>query len=362
MKWSLKIGKVKDIGIYVHASFLILVAWIGFIYYIQTKTLSGVLDGVLFIIVLFSIVVMHELAHALTAKKFGIKTRDIILLPIGGMSRMERIPEKPIHELLIAIAGPLSNIVLAIVIYIGLFFSNHQVDWQNYSPLTSQFFEKLFVINVVLAIFNLLPAFPMDGGRVLRAALALKLNYVRATNIAAQIGQFFSIFLGILGLMYNPILVLIAVFIWIGAASESSMIQLKKALQGIPVSHSMVTDFKTLSTESTLQEIITYLDSGFQHDFPVISNGKVIGIINHFDLIKVLSQGNLNLKASEIMNTNFEVIHPNDMLDQIFLKLQTNGNKAIPVIHNQKIVGLLTLQHLGQFLMTHSSLNVNKII
>jgi len=354
MKWSLKIGQVRGIGIFVHASFLILVAIVGIYFYAQTKDLFSVLDGIVYIIILFAIVVIHELSHALTAKKFGVQTKDIILLPIGGVSRMERIPDKPWQELLVAVAGPMVNILFAVLIYVGFFVFKVSINWNDVEELNNHFFVRLFIINVMLAVFNLLPAFPMDGGRILRAALALRMEYVRATQIAATVGQIFAVVFGIVGLLYNPILVFIAIFVWFGAAQEATLSKFKSALQGIPVSAAMVTQFEILNPQDSLEEAMNHTVAGFQQDFPVEQDGQLIGILTRNDLLKALQQSDKTMPISQFIRHDFEVAHPQDLLETVFNRLSQLKIMSIPVVQNGHIVGLISFEHLWEYLMIKS--------
>jgi Zn-dependent protease len=246
MKWSWKLGEVAGIGVYMHMTFLLLIGWVVLSYWLQGNSVAATLVGVGFILALFGCVVLHELGHALMAKKYGIKTRDITLLPIGGVARLERIPDDPRQELWVALAGPAVNVVIAGVLLIWIYLSGGLGALQPLLMVTSgSFVERLMAVNLILVVFNMIPAFPMDGGRVLRALLAMRLEYTRATQIAASLGQAIALLFGFLGLLINPFLLFIALFVWIGAAQEASLVQMKSALAGIPVRRAMVTDFRT---------------------------------------------------------------------------------------------------------------------
>src|SRR5947209_6253661 len=218
MKWSWKLGRVFGIDVFVHASFLLLIAWLILTSYWDSGDLTSAMMGSLFTIALFVCIILHEFGHALAARRFGIATRDVTVLPIGGLARLERIPEEPRQELAVALAGPLVNLVIAIALYGFLHATGaYQPPFGN-GFSDAPFLERLMVSNLFLVGFNLLPAFPMDGGRVLRALLATRFEYGRSTRVAAMLGQTMALFFGVSGVMGNPVLILIAVFVWIGAA------------------------------------------------------------------------------------------------------------------------------------------------
>jgi len=273
-----------------HATFLILLVWLGISYYLRRQRMADVINGLTLIVALFAIVILHQLGHALTARRFGIRTRDITLLPIGGVARLERMPDDPKQELLVALAGPAVNVVLAGLLLFVMVPTGAALTVPDSRLTGGNFLSNLMWINVVLATFNMVPAFPMDGGRVLRALLAMRMDYVHATQRAASVGQALALVFGLVGLFYNPFLVFIALFVWMGAAAESSMVQMKSALAGIPVSRAMITDFRSLAPGNSLQEAIEHVLSGFQHDFPVLEQGRLVGVLTREDLLKSLAQ------------------------------------------------------------------------
>lgn len=268
MKSSWRIGRIAGIDVHLHFTFLILLGWVALSHYLQRQNWQDALSGLAFIIALFTIVVLHELGHALTARRFGIRTRDITLLPIGGVARLERIPEKPRQELLVALAGPAVNVVLAGLLFAVLIVGSELSAAKDVKLVGGHFLAKLMWINVSLAVFNLVPAFPMDGGRVLRAVLAMRMDYTRATSIAASIGQGLAWVFGFIGLFTNPFLLFIALFVWMGAAQEAGQAQMKSALAGLPVSRVMMTDFRALAPEDTLARAVEHILAGCQQDFP----------------------------------------------------------------------------------------------
>jgi Zn-dependent protease len=243
MRGSFSVGRIAGIDVRIHVTFFLLLAWVGYIYY-RNGGMPAAIDGVLFVLVIFLLVVLHEFGHALAARRYGITTRDITLLPIGGLARLERMPNKPGEEIVVALAGPAVNFAIAVVLWLIIGLTGgipdpHLME-QTGVPLT----VRLFSVNVWLVLFNLIPAFPMDGGRVLRAALALRMNYARATQLAAGIGQGIAFIFFILGLWWNPMLLLIAVFIYFGASSEAALAQMRNVSKDLRVSAAMVTQFK----------------------------------------------------------------------------------------------------------------------
>jgi len=234
MSWSWKLGRIAAIDVYVHFTFFLLLGWEALRDYQAHGDTAEAISGLVFILILFGIVVLHELGHALAARSYGIRTRDIMLLPIGGVARLERMPRDPGQELVVALAGPAVNVVLAVVIYLVLALGRGLSPFGEALQVGGGFLDRLFWVNVSLAVFNLLPAFPMDGGRVLRAALAMRLDYARATQVAATIGQGVAILFGILGFIYDPLLIFIALFVWFGAAQEANQVQVSRDSEGGP--------------------------------------------------------------------------------------------------------------------------------
>ncbi len=356
MKWSWKIGEFAGIGVYVHTTFFLLIGWIAFSYWVEEQSLAMALGGVGFILALFGCVVLHEFGHALTARKYSIRTRDITLLPIGGVARLERMPDKPIQELWVALAGPAVNVVIAIVLFAWLSVTAALEPLSQLGVVRGSFIERLMMVNVLLVGFNMIPAFPMDGGRVLRALLAMRMEYTQATQVAANIGQGLAFLFGFVGLLSNPLLIFTALFVWIGAAQEASMVQMKSALGGIPVRRAMLTDFRTLAAGDSLARAVELILAGSQQDFPVVDNGRVLGILTRGDLLKALSQQNTAARVADVMQRDFEVVDAFDMLEMAFARLQSCGCHTLPVTHAGQLVGLVTADNVGEFMMIQAAL------
>lgn len=349
MKWSWKIGQFRGIGVYMHATFLILIGFIVLSHWSAGSSLAKTVEGVGFILALFGCVVLHEFGHALMAARYGIKTRDITLLPIGGLARLERIPDEPLQELWVALAGPAVNVVIAGGLFGWLHFSATFAPLEQLTVASGPFLERLMVVNVILVVFNMLPAFPMDGGRVLRALLAMQMEYTRATQIAASTGQAMALLFGFLGFLFNPFLLFIALFVWIGAAQEASMAQMKSSLGGIPVLRAMITDFRTLSANDPLSHAVDQILAGSQQDFPVVEQDRVVGILTRKNLIVGLAQRGRDTPVGDAMQREFETVDAAEMLETSFRRLQSCQCHTLPVLRRGELVGLVTMDNVGEF-------------
>jgi len=355
MRWSAKLGTYAGIGVYVHATFLILLAWVGYAHWRAEPTAQAVIGGIAFILALFFCVLLHEFGHALMAKRFGFKTRDITLLPIGGVARLERMPENPRQELMVTLAGPAVNVVIAAILYVVLAVTGEATPLETLTMTSGSFWERLLVFNVVIVLFNMLPAFPMDGGRALRAFLAMKMEYSRATRIAANIGQGFALLFGFLGLLFNPFLIFIAFFVWIGAGQEATMTQMKSALAGIPLSDAMITQFRTLAVGDNLSRAVELLLSGSQQDFPVMDGDVVVGVLTRADLLSALARVGKEAPVAEVMQREFQTADPAEMIDVVFLRLQGQTCHTVPILKNERLIGLITMENVGEFISVQTA-------
>lgn len=354
MPWSWKLARIAGIDVYLHATFFMVIAWITLIYWNQSHSVAAVAEGVGFILALFGCVVLHEFGHALTAARYGIRTRDITLFPIGGLARLERIPDVPLQELWVALAGPAVNAVIAILLFAWLQASGAWQSVDRVGVTTGAFTERVMVANVFLAGFNLLPAFPMDGGRALRAFLATRMEYTRATQSAAVVGQGMAILFGFIGLQGNPMLIFIALFVWIGAGQEASMVQMKSALAGIPLRRAMLTHFRTLTPASTLGDAVDLLLTGSQQDFPVVADGRLEGMLTRSDLVKALPRHGRTALVADNMR-ECPVAQASEMLETVLGRLQARNCHTIPVLEHGALIGLVTLDNVGEFLMVHAA-------
>ena len=360
-KWSFKIGRFLGIDVFVHFTFILLISWVAFVHWRQGQSVGAAAAGVLFILAIFFCVVLHEFGHALAARRYGIKTRDIILLPIGGVARLERLPTNPIQELWVALAGPAVNVVIAVALFAWLRFTETFAPLQALTMTTGPFLERIMVINLFLIAFNMIPAFPMDGGRVLRAVLATRTEYGRATQIAASIGQGMAVVFGFIGMFYNPWLLFIAFFVWIGAGQEAGGAKLQSALSGIPVQQAMITDFKTLDQNDQLEKAVELTIAGSQKDFPVLVDGEIEGVLTQSDLIKALSHSAPDHPVKAAFQKEFVTVDSLDMLETALAKLNNCNCHTLPVTRNGRLVGLLTMDNLGEFLRMQTALKASSV-
>lgn len=361
MRGSWKIGTFFGIGVYLHFTFLILLAFLTWAEYSASGSLVVALGTLAFFIAFFICLVMHEYGHALTARAFDVNTRDITLLPIGGVARLEKMPDKPWQEFLVAIAGPMVNVVIAgaIILVLGLISSFSQV-FDALMPIawidTNDFWINLAKLNVLLVIFNMLPAFPMDGGRVARSLMAMVMPYDRATNYAAILGKCMAalFLLEVFGLNVIPfingsgnfILAFIALFIWMGAGSEARFTAMKTRLQDMPVSRAMVTNFRTLAPRDTVEWAWELANNGLQQDFPVASDGRVVGMLFQPNLIAAYQRREPYLTVSEVMRTDVPSVESADQLEDVFAEVIGSRASIVPVTNRGLLVGLLPLERL----------------
>ncbi|HVF09174.1 MAG TPA: site-2 protease family protein [Abditibacteriaceae bacterium] len=356
MGWSIKLGRVAGIPVQMHLTFLLLLVWVGMSHWQRDGTSQAVVTGIAFILALFGCVLLHELGHALMARKYGIETKDITLLPIGGVARLEKMPDEPKQELWVALAGPAVNVVIAALLFVWLQIAGGWEPLAHLSVSEGSFVERLLIVNLFLVGFNLLPAFPMDGGRVLRAVLAMKMDYGRATQTAAGIGQLMALVFGFMGLFGNPFLLFIALFVWIGAAQEASLVQVKSALADVPVARAMQTNFKVLSSADTLARVTELLLEGAQQDFPVVWGSEVIGILTRTDLMLALAQRGLETRVADVMRRDFCTANASEMLEPVFARLGQEQCRTMPVLRDGQLAGLLTLENVGEFVMIQAAL------
>jgi Zn-dependent protease/predicted transcriptional regulator len=331
MKTSIKILRVFGIPIELDASFLILII---FIYVMAFLKLISLQLAVL-ITLIFVTVVIHELSHSYMAQRYGVEIERIVLLPIGGVSQMSEIPHSPRQELLISVVGPLTNMAIALVIYLIYLGTN------SFLPdIINSFLLEFTMVNIVLGLFNLVPAFPMDGGRILRAALAQKMDYLRATEISVYVGKLFAIIMAIAGFYISIFLILIALFIYIGADQEYKATLISALLTGMKVKEIMTRDVKTLSPHDTVEHALEKMFEYKHMGYPVTENGNILGIVTFHDLSRVEDRKYTQL--SEIMTSDLITAQANEEVASVLEKISINKLGRLPVVEGDKLVGIIS--------------------
>lgn len=362
MKGSLSLGRIAGIRIYVHWTFSLLLLYIVFTHFRAGESAAEIAWALFFILSIFATVFLHELGHALTAKRFQIITRDITLLPIGGLARLERIPEKPKEELLVALAGPAVNLLIALVTY---FFISFPSDAEALAALLTgpmngaSFLLNFFIVNLWLALFNLLPAFPMDGGRVLRAGLTYLMPRHKSTRIAARIGQALAVGFILLGFSSNPFLILIGIFILFGAQTELEQVTANFLLQGSSIGQIAMREFGTLDAGDTIRGAIDKLLNGTAKSFLVLENGQPAGSISRNEIIEALSKSGMDHPVSEFMNRNLLQLEADTPVDAVYARM-TEGKHELAVIRRKgEFYGIVDPENILEYILVRGALQKN---
>jgi Zn-dependent protease/CBS domain-containing protein len=356
MRWSLNIGTIAGTAVRVHITFLLFLGWI-----FAANYASGGPDaawgGLLFMVLLFACVLAHEFGHIFTARAFGVATPDVTLLPIGGVARLERIPEEPREEFLIAIAGPAVNVVIAFALVL-LAGAHLNVAALSVDSAQISLIDRLANVNLFLAVFNMIPAFPMDGGRVLRALLATRMGHTHATEVAASIGQAVAFVLGFIGLMWSPMLIFIAIFVYLAATAEAHVAAMRAMSQGVPVSYAMMTQFARLTPQAHVDEAVETLLRTSQSEFPVVdADSKPVGLLGRGDLIRAIKQFGPDARVAEVMNPKVPTVGHRRCLEDAFRLLQEKSAPAVAVVDGEgRLVGLVTSETVGEMLQLRQAM------
>jgi len=364
MRWAIRLGRIAGIEVRIHLTFFLLLAWLAVSDY-QFGGLHEALHWTVFTCLVFFCVLLHEFGHAFAARRYGIRTPDITLFPFGGVARIERMPEKPSQEVVIALAGPAVNVVIAAALWLGFALFGSPVRMGTVE-LEHSIAVQLLAANVMLLLFNLIPAFPMDGGRVLRALLAMRLGHNRATQLAAHIGQALSIALGFAGVFGisalnfppSPMLIIVAFFVFTAAANEAGAVQMQSVIRGLSVSAAMLTEFKALPRNASLGEAADVLLHTSQHEFPVIDpDGTLRGIFTRGDLVAALRESGPEAPVLGVMREDFPIVHPRTPFDEAFRMMQQYGSTVLPVTDEEgRLAGLFTMENIGEMLMVRSAI------
>jgi Zn-dependent protease len=360
MKWRLKLGRFLGIDVFLHFTFLILLAVI-WGSSLLVRGPSAALEATALWVAIFGCVLLHEYGHALAARVYGIRTHDITLLPIGGLARLEKMPDKPVQEILVAIAGPAVNVAIAALLGVLILARGGFQPLDELDVARGSFLQRLFAINIGLVVFNMLPAFPMDGGRVLRGLLALTMDHPRATRIAAVVGQGMAVLFVIIAVLTKaPMLFLIAFFVWIGAQAEVGASEARSVLSGVIVRQAMITDYHTLTIFDSLRDASTLVLRGSQQDFPVLEGGpdsRVAGVLTRAALMRALASHGLDGRVADAMDREVSVVQADDPLEEVLPRLRETGASVSPVYADGRLVGLLTMENIGELMMIRSAVN-----
>lgn len=356
MKGSLFIGKIAGIKLFIHWTFLLLIAWISFMDYLGGKGIPQILLSVLFILTVFVCIMLHEFGHALVAKHFHYITKDINLLPVGGIARMEDLPESPKEELLVSLAGPAINLIIAALLF-------PFIHWDPANPIVysallvnaDTFLFNLFAVNTGLVIFNLLPAFPMDGGRVFRAFLSFFMDRVTATNIAVKTGQVIAALLFFIGIFYNPLLTIISILIFIFAQTENDFVKAKKMLHTYSVRDVLIKNYYSLSPEDTISYAMNMVLEKDAKHFLIIENNNVIGTIEKEKILKVLNQEGVNFKLRPYIQTEVHFFNADEPLDKVYSGIHFTESVISPVLEKGSLIGIIDANAIEEFIALKKS-------
>jgi Zn-dependent protease/CBS domain-containing protein len=356
MPWSLRLGSIGGTAILIHVTFLLFLIWLGVVYW-RAGGPEAAVQGTIFIVLLFLCVLLHELGHVFAARYYGVKTRDVTLWPFGGIASMEEMPERPGQELVVAIAGPAVNVAIAAALLLWL---GPRLDPETLARIDDPAISlaaKVAGANIMLVLFNMIPAFPMDGGRVLRALLAMWMGNARATEVAATIGQGFAILFGVLGILYNPMLIIIAAFIFLAASGEAAQAQLRAVAQATLVSDAMITEFQSLGTSATVNDAADALIRTTQTEFPIVDGaGRLRGVLTRDAMIKALKERGPDTPVLEVMQADIPTVPARAKLDRAVRSLMEKRRPVVGVTDGEgRLVGLLTVENLGEMMMIKSA-------
>jgi len=352
MTWSFPIGRLLGSEIRVHATFFLLLVWIGAAAWLEGGAEAAAVN-VAFILALFACVVAHEFGHALMARRYGITTPDITLLPIGGLARLDRMPENPRHEIAVALAGPAVNVViwlaLALVFHAGLSL-DPMLDLEDPG---AGFFARLAALNLFLAVFNLIPAFPMDGGRVFRAILSMFMGRARATDFAARAGHVVAFFFAFIGLTGgNPFLILIAVFVFIAASAENADVLMRETARSLTARSAMITSFEALSPDDTISAAANSLIRTTQHEFPVVEDGALVGFLSRQAIFSALNDGATARKVVEAMDREIPRVGLHAPLTEVLDAMAGATAPAVAVEDRAgAFLGYITRENIGEVMV-----------
>jgi Zn-dependent protease len=348
VKWSFRVATISGIEVRIHATFVLvlgLFAWMAYVGSPPDEALERAHTTVVFFLLLFLCVLLHEFGHAFAARAFGIRTPDITLLPIGGLARLERMPTSPWQEFVIAVAGPAVNVVIVAAL---LPFSGPVTDWRSLFQIgDGSVVQNLLKLNGVLIAFNMIPAFPMDGGRVLRALLAARLRHSLATLVAARVGQGLAVLFVLAGFLSNPMLIIIGFFVFMGAQQELIFAQMREAARKYRVGEVMITQYATIPDSLALGEVSTVLLGSNQDVFPLVDEDLAFrGFAEREELLEAARHQPAETPAAKV-GKMVEPLHTETRLEEALEIMQKTHQPTLPVVNaGGQLVGLVEIDQL----------------
>jgi Zn-dependent protease/CBS domain-containing protein len=353
--WSIPVATIAGTVVRVHMTFLLFLVWIGGSYW-RLGGREAAIEGVLFILLLFACVLAHEFGHIFAARRYGIRTPDVTLWPIGGVASLERIPDKPSEELVVALAGPAVNVVIALVLILFLGTSLDGAAAVEIENPRSSILARLAAANIFLVVFNMIPAFPMDGGRVLRALIAMRRSHAEATRIAARIGQVAAFVFALVGLFTNPMLIVIGLFVYLAATAETQHVAFRDGTKGLAVREAMMSKLEMLSPTATLDEAVDCLIRTSQKEFPVVDgSGRPRGLVTRDALIPALRSGGPATPVLDIMTRDIPSVRSGEPLETALAVLNRAKAPALFILgEDERLEGLLTPETVGELMLVQS--------
>jgi stage IV sporulation protein FB len=358
MRWSIPIGRVFGITLRLHVTFLIFLAFIAYESFMEAG-LNGAGWAVGMFSAIFACIALHELGHSVVAQQLGVQVKSITLLPIGGVASLRNIPENPWHEIAITLAGPMVNAAIACAVLPFTGLPSHL--WLVAMPRDLHgLLLSLAQVNITLFLFNLIPAFPMDGGRLLRAMLALVLSYRRATTVAAMVGQGLAILFVVVGLKVSFWLVIIGAFIFMGAEGEERIVRMRSVLHDLDVEDVMSREFAVLSPADPIARGIELIYQTGQDDFPVVQDGRLAGIVTRPALVEAMNARGANALAGEIMDPHAPVVSPREKVVRVYEEIINGANTSAVVVDGGQIIGMISPDNISRYLLVQSSIKSSR--
>lgn len=358
MKGAFPILSVHGIRLFIHWTFFLLLGWVLLVNLQSGYRFPQLFWSLLFLLATFACVALHEFGHALVAARFGIRAKNIVLLPIGGVASIEKFPANPKQELSISIAGPLVNIAIALLLL--PFLQAYTPIWQLKEPISiaqgQHFLYNLHLVNLSLAAFNLIPAFPMDGGRIFRALLGFRMNYVKATTIAAGMGKFIAAIFIALGILFmNLFLPLIGLFIILSASTEEYYLRLKTLVQGLTLKDVLMYDYNSLQAGMHVQEAAGALMNNHQKYFILMEGSQPVGAINRMEIIKAIAEKKYTIPLRELLQEELPAFTSSQSVESVLENLAGSNDRIFPVMEENQFIGVVNFPHIIEYLLLHKA-------